>query len=157
MGYHVSIVRTNPSNRDDASSIDVSEIISVVQNRFGFEVEYDDSGRIKQISRNIDDEGVLLFYDDGELWAKSPEEYVLKIMIEIACALGGGARVRGDEGETYQNSTSTYTHPDDIELIEESKRNYPHWKDVLSMTPPILIGIAFLYVFGKMVINYLSK
>lgn len=155
MGYHVGIVRTKKPH--DTSSIEVGEIVSVVQRQFGFEIEYDKSGGVRQLSRTADGEDVVLFYDDGELWTKNPEDNALQLMIEIANALGNGARVRGDEGETYRSVTETYTHQDDVSEAEGFKSALPHWKDIASKIPPVLIAIAFIYVFGKMLVNFLFK
>ncbi len=151
MGYHVSIVRTGLPEK----TIRQEEIVSVVEGQFGFELERDDAGSIKQVSREVSGEEVLLFYDEGELWAKTPGETTLRTMIEIARALGNGARVRGDEGETYKSVTKTFHHPDDAHLLEETPKIY--WKDVVSWALPILAGLSFIYGFGTLLLRYLSK
>jgi hypothetical protein len=52
-----------------------------------------------------------LWFGDGELWTKNPDDAALERMIALAGALG--ARVRGDEGETYRAPDDAYAHPDD--------------------------------------------
>ncbi len=60
-----------------------------------------------------------LRYQDGELWAKTPEPWELEPMLALAAKLG--ARVRGDEYETYISPEETYNHPDDIALRREDE------------------------------------
>ena len=95
MGYHVAILRTGPREK----TIREDEIVSVVGKQFGFEIEQNDAGSIEQAFREISGEEVLLFYDGTELWAKTPGETTLRTMIEIARALGNGARVRVTRGK----------------------------------------------------------
>jgi hypothetical protein len=151
MGYHVAILRTGVQDK----TIRSDEIVSIVVGQFGFELERNDAGTITQASREVSGEEVLFFYDGAELWTKNPTETALKIMIEIASTLGNGARVRGDEGETYGSVTKTYIHPDDANLIEAPPKFY--WKDVLSWSVPVLAGLIFIYGFGKLLLRYLSK
>lgn len=151
MGYHVAILRTGLQNK----SVHQEEIVSVVGGQFGFDLERDDSGSIKQVSRDYSGEEVLLFYDEPELWAKNPTDTVLRVMIEIAMALGNGARVRGDEGETYESVTKTYIHADDIHIHEEEKSQFdwPYW---LPRALKVLIGLILVFSFGKILLKWLS-
>jgi len=151
MGYHVAILRTGVQDK----TIRPEVVVSIVAGQFGFELERNDAGTITQASREISGEEVLFFYDGAELWTKNPTEAVLRIMIEIASALGNGARVRGNEGETYESISKTYIHPDDANLIEAPPKFY--WKDVLSCGLPVLAGLIFIYGFGKLFFRYLSK
>lgn len=52
---------------------------------------------------------------NGELWTKNPDEYEIEAMLYVAGLLG--ARVRGDELETYRTPTDTYAHEDDRDLL----------------------------------------
>ena len=45
------------------------------------------------------------------MWTKNPDDGALERMIALAGVLG--ARVRGDEGETYRSPDDAYAHPDD--------------------------------------------
>ena len=60
-----------------------------------------------------------LWYTDGTLWAKTPDERTLAVMLDIAAALN--ARVRGDELETYRSDGSSYFHPDDAAALRAAK------------------------------------
>ena len=54
--------------------------------------------------------------EDAELWTRLDEPWVIEPMLELARALG--ARVRGDEFETYAGPQETYAHPDDKRLAQ---------------------------------------
>lgn len=149
MGYHVAILRTGGPEQ----KICPEEIVSLVEGKFGFTIDRDDSGSIKQAYREVSGEEVLLFYDGTELWAKNPSNVALGIMLDIARALGKRARVRGDEGETYRSVTETYVHSDDAD--SEEKRI--DWKNWLSYLPPVLAGSLFIYYIGRMLLRYLKK
>jgi acyl-CoA synthetase (AMP-forming)/AMP-acid ligase II len=60
-----------------------------------------------------------LWYDSGELCAKTPESWELEPMLALARILK--ARVRGDEFETYDSLEKTYFHPDDRSLRHEAE------------------------------------
>lgn len=57
-----------------------------------------------------------LWHSDGELWTRLDDLWVIEPMLEMARELG--ARVRGDEFETYATPDQTYAHPDDKRLAE---------------------------------------
>jgi hypothetical protein len=57
-----------------------------------------------------------LWHSDGELWTRLDDPWVIEPMLELARELG--ARVRGDEFETYATQDQTYAHPDDRRLAE---------------------------------------
>jgi hypothetical protein len=66
-------------------------------------------------------DGVALWLSNDELWTKNPTEATLSVMLQFATHLG--ARVRGDELETYRTPTETYLHPDDAAAKDEGKRD----------------------------------
>jgi hypothetical protein len=101
MGYHVTLLRT----RGNASlPIREDEIERAAATLPGW--RYDRAGR------TLHGEGELqLWFQDGELWTKNPDDGALERMIALAGVLG--ARVRGDEGETYRSPDDAYAHPDD--------------------------------------------
>lgn len=159
MGYHVRIVRGDfPSKGRDISS-DGNSFIEAALGRLGFSIEAGASGSGKQLYRRRGENEVCLFLDDGEVWAKNPDETDIEAMIEIAEELGGGARVRGDEGETYRSATETYIHPDDLgEAVsdEESSRRV-YWKDILSWIVPMAGGMLILFGIGRIILKHLGK
>lgn len=57
---------------------------------------------------------VTLWHSDGELWTRLGEPWQIEPMLALARELG--ARVRGDEFETYATPQQTYSHPDDERL-----------------------------------------
>jgi hypothetical protein len=146
VGYHVAIVRTGAGKpiRED-------EIVAIVEGKLGFAVERDAAGSIKQVSR----ESFLLLYDGAELWAKTPSRAALKSMVEIAQALGEGARVRGDEGETYETADRTYTHPDDADVVQPAPRF--RWKNAVSLAVPIVAAAILVLGLGAMLVRHWDR
>ena len=146
MGYHVAIVRTG-QNRP---AITQAEIEPVAE-RLGYTVERDEAGSIRQMSRKESEEEIALFYDDNQLWASNPSEVTMAAMLEFCHSLGQGARVRGDEGETYQTVSETYHHPDDARDIMKAGFDWKYWA---SLALPVIAGSCFLYVFGRMALRH---
>lgn len=111
MGYHVTILR---SSQGKQLPISLSEAVSAAESIEGW--TYTETPPTFEYSRA---EGTCaLWYQDGELWTKNPEEWVINAMLVMAKRLK--ARVRGDEWETYDND-KTYHHPDDIALRAEAE------------------------------------
>jgi hypothetical protein len=146
MGYHVAIVRTGPNQAGITH-----EEIEPVTKRLGYTLELNEAGSIKHAFREVSGEEIVLFYDDKELWAKNPSEVTLDAMLEVARALGAGARVRGDEGETYKTVSKTYDHPDDAQHIVKTSIDWKYW---VSWAPPFLAVSFLLYAAGKHAIRY---
>ena len=77
-----------------------------------------DTPSFKFDGKKIDREGEsFLSYKKGVLWLSNPSQKDIEDMLAIANKIG--ARVRGDEYETYLNTNETYTHDDDIDLIKD--------------------------------------
>ncbi|MDO8774196.1 MAG: hypothetical protein Q7K57_36885 [Burkholderiaceae bacterium] len=111
MGYHLSILR---SNQGKQIPISLSEAVSIAQELEGW--SYSENPPTFEYSCN---EGTCtLWYQDGELWTKNPQEWELDVMLALASRLE--ARVRGDEWETY-GAGSTFLHPDDVSLRVEAE------------------------------------
>lgn len=146
MGYHVAIVRTGTN-----SGITPAEVESLGQ-RFGCALVRNDVGDVTQASCGIDSEELVLFFDDGELWTKNPNEHVISRMIEIANVFGAGARVRGDEGETYKTPLRSYVHADDAHCKYDTPHFY--WKDAISLAPPIIGGTLLLFAVARILLKY---
>ena len=119
MGYHVTILR---SANGVELPIEWSEIEALADQFPGARLV-----RIPHISDPTDATFVVtrngvehcLWYTDGTLWAKTPDEHTLAVMLDIAAALC--ARVRGDELETYRSDGSSYFHPDDAAALRAAK------------------------------------
>lgn len=109
MGYHVSILRTQSGVSEPIGQDEIRQAISrmngqiaIAPNKAELELYLPEKG----------DDGEALWYTDGELWTSNPSDRMIALMIELASHLG--ARVRGDEGESYRTVNDTYVHPDDI-------------------------------------------
>ena len=113
MGYHISILRT-PS--DPIRMEALVQAIDRMSGRLAFDQDAQPDPQVYQPGKG--DESEIMLLEDGELWARNPSEEFLRLMIELAGLLG--ARVRGDELETYRTPEETYHHPDDSELIAEA-------------------------------------
>lgn len=112
MGYHVTILRTA---NGAPIPIPLEEATAAAQSLDGWRFDQQDASFLKERG----DDHLILWYQDGELWTKNPETWAMEAMLEFATRLG--ARVRGDELETYETAERTYQHPDDIPIIRESE------------------------------------
>lgn len=101
MGYHVTILRTRGTQSLPIAGDEIERAAAALR---GW--RYDRAERTLHT-----DGGLQLWWNDGELWTKNPDDAALGRMIALADALG--ARVRGDEGETYRSPDDPYFHPDD--------------------------------------------
>lgn len=144
MSYHVTILRTRQGK---PQPIGRDEVLAVVGARPELQVEAGKDGTLQITVRERGEERPLLIWEGGELWARDPDPDTLGLLVELAEPLG--ARVRGDELETYRSATETYTHPDDaaaIRLSEADVRRLKARSRVLSYLPPLLFfALALLY------------
>jgi hypothetical protein len=113
MGYHLSILRTAEGRKQP---IRRDELASVVAARADLQLE---EGPRRSLIRTGAGPEPVLVYQDGEIWARDPARATVELMLELASVLG--ARVRGDELETYRTPDDTFTHPDDRRAIAEAK------------------------------------
>jgi hypothetical protein len=114
MGYHITIMRaqSNPILIEE-----VARAIGRMAGRLAFDSDAQPDPQVYEPGKDLESE--IMLFEDGELWAKTPSSEFLALMIELAGLLG--ARVRGDELETYRTVEQTYSHPDDRELIAEAE------------------------------------
>lgn len=112
MGYHVTILRTKAGRPDPISPDEVVRALASMGGRLAVDPDVPQAMQLVEPAKGELSE--LLFMDDGELWAKSPSDGFVALMIELADLLG--ARVRGDEFETYRAYDDVYVHPDDAEV-----------------------------------------
>jgi hypothetical protein len=131
MGYHVTILRT--SSATTPVPISREEVMTLLASRPDLTHSEGSAGSIEFGPGGAPD-APLLVWQDGEIWTDGPDEPTLELMLELAEIWG--ARVRGDERETYRTASETYLHPDDrtqhqsdAELVQEllRKRRIRQW------------------------------
>lgn len=118
MGYHVHVLRTESGRTRPIAEDEVRQAVMPMAGRL--EVM---PGRepLLLYRPSLGDDSEIVAFDagDGVLWADGPSDPLLELMIELAGRLG--ARVRGDEFETYRSLTDTYVHPDDRAAHEAAR------------------------------------
>ena len=105
MGHHVTIRRSNGTQRIPLDAVDIERATAA---SIGW--QYSVEARCASFFDGPR-EVVTLWFQDGELWTSNPSESAIAAM--IALADGMGARVVGDEFETYRTPTEVFVHPDD--------------------------------------------
>jgi len=115
MGYHVTILRTSNGKQIPIAE---AEIVGAIRGSSKFRASKAKNGEpIIEIDTRTHP-NPCVWHSDGELWTKNPDEPTLDGMCELASLLG--ARVRGDEFETYRSASDVYYHPDDEGLRLEA-------------------------------------
>ncbi|MGB8931262.1 MAG: hypothetical protein WCC48_08450 [Anaeromyxobacteraceae bacterium] len=147
MGYHVTILRSLAGRQ---APIGREEVEAAVAARSDLTL----APRGEELEITFSAEGgrsPLLIWRDGEVWTSNPDERVLQVMLELAGSLG--ARVRGDELETYRSVEETFVHPDDEEtasIARSTSKRMLRRSRVNGFIPPLLIGfVALAYGFGS--------
>jgi hypothetical protein len=116
MSYHVTILRTHGGKQ---LPIGREEVVAAVESRPDLQASPGDDGTLDVTVKARGEESPVLVWQDGEVWTRNPDADTLRLMIELAEALG--ARVRGDELETYRSPTESYVHPDDAAAVWVAK------------------------------------
>lgn len=111
MGYHLSILRTNGKQNIPIDQMEIESLPGA------FPEWQFDTKQIALVSVDDRDDAPALWFTDGQLWTTNPSDETIASMITLANKLG--ARVRGDEFETYRTVNETYVHPDDMETLGE--------------------------------------
>ncbi|MFD7263851.1 hypothetical protein [Streptomyces sp. NPDC059874] len=105
MGYDVHVTRAEFWWDEDAPGITADEWAAVVAADPGLEaagaataagITYESPWLARTVPG-----GAWLDWRDGRIVAKNPDRTVLDALRKVARALGGGARVQGDDGEPY--------------------------------------------------------
>lgn len=140
MGYHVSILRSANSK---LLAIGLGEARDAASTQGWSFKEQPPTFEFKAGEKTC-----TLWYSQGELWTKSPDEQDIGLMLTLASSLG--ARVRGDEYETYTSPEDTYEHPDDIALQKEDEAKSIELlrRDPLSPAKMRYYIIGFFVVLG---------
>ncbi|MFM9434745.1 hypothetical protein ACFDR9_001807 [Janthinobacterium sp. CG_23.3] len=150
MGYHVSIVRTKNGQPLPISKDEVEAALAGMGGRLAIDRQHTAGVQLFDTAKG--DGSELLILQDGELWSSSPGEPFVALMIELAQRLG--ARVRGEEFETYRSVDEVYDHPDDAALRgpaprpdAEVKRSaaWGEWRGrLIAVGIWMLIGLVFI-------------
>jgi len=151
MGYHVTILRTRG---EQAIPITLEEAAAIGTSVPGW--RYDEKHHALVSTDSHD--SLVLWHSDGELWTKNPEGDAIAKMLVVAGRLG--ARVRGEEFETYRTPDETYTHPDDAarksRTEKESRASSRHFRRRQWLFNAILIGAFLLIIFILKRIGFLE-
>lgn len=147
MGYHVTILRSRARRQVPIGRDEVETAVSA-------RTDLRATPREDELDITFAAEGgssPLLIWQDGEVWTNNPDERTLQVMLELAEALG--ARVRGDELETYRSVTETFVHPDDEEDVRLARSNSRRllWRSRVKSGIPLLVFflVALAYGFGQ--------
>jgi hypothetical protein len=114
MGYHLTMLRTTGAASTPISEADVRAALPAMGGRLA---AVGGSAPIELVDPGRGDTSAILIHDAGagELWSSTPDPEFVALMLELAGLLG--ARVRGDEYETYRTPDQTYPHPDDAAAL----------------------------------------
>jgi len=110
MGYHIRIIR---GSRDEDSIISNHDFRRACDTMKGFSLN--EVGNIAQYTDSKHGQ-FCVFWKNGDIWIKNPEEWAMPIIASLADSLNG--RARGDELESYKNSGDSYIHDDDKECYD---------------------------------------
>lgn len=148
MSYLVKIIRTKSGR---VIPIQWHEINDAAVDVIGLAVSVDESNTLRVTTSDSGMRGdCLLYFEDGEIWTKTPTEEVLAVMIALAGKLN--ARVRGEEFESYRTPSDTYVHPDDSlaskARLEESRKIIKNTrKRQIIINAAIIGGFVLLGIF----------
>lgn len=150
MGYHITILRA-PSAPIQAGEL--AQAIGRMSGRLAVDRDAQPDPVVYDPAKG--EQGEIMVFEDGQLWAKNPSEEFLRLMIELAGLLG--ARARGDELETYRSADETYDHPDDRELITEAAQlsrelaRRQRRRDWISRIAPLLVFALIGWIYARFV------
>lgn len=108
MAYHVTILRTDAGRQSPIRESDVRAAVARMAGRLAI-VRKDEE--LWVCRPELGDDSEILILGGDELWAGNPSEQFFALVNELAGQLG--ARVRGDEGESYTADGDAYCHVDD--------------------------------------------
>jgi hypothetical protein len=153
MGYHVAIVRTRDGKAAPLSEEEVRALAGVFP---GARIE-PPSLKGAALDLVVRDAGAGQFrwlLQGGELWTSDPEDEEIESMIQAAAALG--ARVRGDEWETYRSASETFVHPDDRAQADRRQAGAAGLDRRRAVMLAIKIAAGAVFIAG-LVVSYLRQ
>ena len=152
MGYHVSIVRTASGRAQPISKDELVKALPSMNGRLVIDPARPNAAQV--VAPAMGDSSPLLLLEDGELWSSTPDDEFIGLMIELANKLG--ARVRGEELETYRRLDDVYHHADDEPLRavasgpRASSALWNEWKGrLVVMGIGLLIAISYILLSGR--------
>ncbi|RYY73345.1 MAG: hypothetical protein EOO52_18260 [Gammaproteobacteria bacterium] len=110
MSYHIQILRKRNGKLDSILKSEIEKLVKQMPN-FRIESPSLSSAELDLIMLKNGVDKYRLTLQNGQLWAKNPDEVLIQAMIDMSKYLG--ARVRGDNLETYESLGVTYIHADD--------------------------------------------
>ena len=144
MGYHVQIIR---KLNGGINPIQKKEVENLAELMPGARIESPSlkSAVLELVVMQNGIDACWLTLQNGVLWSKNPDQSEIKIMIALASKLG--ARVRGDNFETYRSADDTYF---DAEDAEDRAKSELEGRLILnsSKTADLKIKIAIVFIFA---------
>lgn len=155
MGYHVTILRTRQGR---SIPITRAEVEALAAGGSEFQLRDGTLGEVDLVCFREEAEAARLTLQQGELWTKNPEEEQLRAMLDVAARLGHGARVRGDELETYRTPGETFTHPDDEQAVERAGFDTEKARRKRKIKAIVRRGVTVgVFVLLGLIMHYLSR
>lgn len=149
MSYHLTILR---SENGKLQRISLDEAIAATSHLRGWVFD----GRQNSFEFSGFEGSVTLWFQDGELWTEFYDAWQFAPLLALAEQLG--ARLRGDEFETYSSAETTFSHPDDVQLQRESKaKSKPLYAKQMRQEKYIRNGIVGVFVLLGVVAFLIGK
>ena len=150
MSYHVTILRTKNGKQDAISSSEVEDAVAAMDE---LKMKPRTHGRFEISPSMHGGQDTLLIWQDGEIWTKNPDDKTIQMMLNLAKRLG--ARVRGDEFETYKTPHESYQHPDDLASIQSSRQTSQKIVRTAKRQQRLLIGVIFgIFILLAFLVSY---
>lgn len=144
MGYHVLIIRKLNGLTHQIQKQEVEKLVELTPDA-RIESPSLNSAVLDLIVMQNGIDACWLTLQNGVLWSKDPEPNEIQIMVALASELG--ARVRGDNFETYRSADDTYF---DAEDAEDRVKSELEGQRILnsSKTEDLKIKIAIVIIFS---------
>jgi len=142
MGYHLTLVKKNDA------LVSFEELIQAVRITGDFKIDEE----TKTVSFDIDDQQFTICWVEGTVFSQTVDSSEFcKRFVSIGQKLDG--RIRGDEMETYRPDGGSYTHEDDLRVVEDYQKKAHKRarlrKFLLFLKVIILIVIVIVFIYKK--------